>query len=408
MKLDAVVRNHNALLELERYVDGGAKTYSELAARTEAAPCYRPESGAPSFNLVAANAPKDRIVAFTADPSPGLVDHFVREQGILFPVHPETFANSSLEGFDDLHALSREAPIRVAPTASTRTVFVLDETDAAPPHFLKLHYPVRISRFNRRLRRKNIQNSVAVTRELAGIRAERFAYLPDVLGVTFGSNPEAWGFLVREASPRPSIEGRFLIPGFALFAKDLRHPNDPPLLAQMIERLDAEPSSFAVEEIFAPIVECWCAAARGYGFLLESHAQNILLEIDSDFRPRRIVHRDFDVWIDLDARRSSELGESRFIPGTGLDKGPPIEQRYSVVYDRFIGHGFFDYLLDLLKRDYGVDEEWVLSRVRQTFHNAFPDADRFFPADTMFYFVKDPPVGREFALQDLRQLPVWR
>ena len=51
MKLDAVVRNHNALLEMERYVDEAAKSYSVLATRTEAAPCYRPESGATSFDL---------------------------------------------------------------------------------------------------------------------------------------------------------------------------------------------------------------------------------------------------------------------------------------------------------------------------------------------------------------------
>jgi hypothetical protein len=408
MKLDAVVRNQNALLEMERYVDGGAKSYSALAARTEAAPCYRPESGSPSFDLVAVNTPIDRVAAFKADPSPGLIDHFVRERGILFPVHPETFADCSLEGFDDLHAMPREAPIRVAPTASTRTVFVLEPTEGVPRHFLKLHYPVCISRFSRRLRRKNIQNSVAVTRELAGIRAERFAYLPDVLGVTFDSGAAAWGFLVREALPRPFIGGRFLIPGFALFAGDLRHPDDDPLLAQMIERLDAEPLSFVVEEIFAPIVECWCALARGCGFLLESHAQNILLEIDSDFRPRRIVHRDFDVWIDVEERRRSGLDGSRLNLGSGPDSGPPIEQRYSVVYDRFIGHGFFDYLLDLLKRNYGIDEERVLSRVRETFHRAFPDADRFFPADTMFYFAKNAPVGNEFVLEDLRQPPVWQ
>jgi hypothetical protein len=406
MKLDAILRNHTALLEMERYVDGGAKTYSEVAARSQAGARYRPEGGAASFDLVMLNAPKDRVAVFNADPSPGLIEHFFRKQGILFPVHPETYADCSLEGFDDLQALPHEAPIRVAPTASTRTVSVLEPTDGVPGHFLKLHYPFRISRFNRRLRRKNIQNSIAVTAELAGVRAARFAYLPDVLGITWGSGAGAWGFLVREASPRPFIEGRFLIPGFALFARDLRHPDDPPLLAQLIERLDAEPLSFAVEEIFAPIVECWCAVARGHGFLLESHAQNTLLEINSDFRPRRIVHRDFDVWIDVEARSRLGLKESRFDPGP--DPGPPIEQRYSVVYDRFIGHGFFDYLLDLLKRDYGVNEEQVLSRVRQTFHKAFPDADRLFPADTMFYFAKNPPSGREFVLEDQRGSPVWR
>jgi siderophore synthetase component len=408
MMLDAVVRNPDALIEMERYVDGGAKSYSGLAARTDVAPCYRPESDVPSFDLVALSSPEDRVVLFEGDPTPSLVGHFVREQGILLPVHPETYADRSLEGSEVLQTLPHEAPIRVAPTASTRTVFVLDSTGGVPRHFLKLHYPVRISRFNRRLRTKNIRNSVAVSLELADIRAERFAYLPDVLGATFGSGEEAWGFLAREASPRPFVEGRFLIPGFALFAKDLRRPDDPPLLAQMIERLGVEPSSFTVEEIFIPIVECWCAAARNHGILLESHAQNTLLEIDGEFRPRRIVHRDFDVWIDGEARRRLGVDAQGAISEIAPDTGPSIEQRYSLVYDRFIGHGFFDYLLDLLKRRYGVDEERIVSRVRRAFHDDFPDADRLFPADTMFYFAENPPSGREFALEDLRRPPVWR
>ena len=145
MKLDAVVRNHDGLIEMERYVDGGAKSYSALAALTEAAPCYRPESGASSFDLVAVTAPKERVAVFKADPSSALIDHFVRQRGILFPVHPETFEDCALEGFDDLHSLPREAPIRavrVAPTASTRTVFALEPTDGVPRHF-RPHFPIQ-------------------------------------------------------------------------------------------------------------------------------------------------------------------------------------------------------------------------------------------------------------------------
>jgi hypothetical protein len=103
MKCEAVVQNYNALLEMERYVDGGAKTYSALAARTEAATRYRPESSASSFDLVVLNAPEDRVGMFKADPSPGLLDHFVREQIVRFPVHPHTFEDRALPGRNDLH-----------------------------------------------------------------------------------------------------------------------------------------------------------------------------------------------------------------------------------------------------------------------------------------------------------------
>ena len=52
--------------------------------------------------------------------------------------------------------------------------------------------------------------------------------------------------------------------------------------------------------------------------------------------------------------------------------------------------------------------EQPLRATLETFHRAFPDAERFFPGDTMFYFAKYPPAGSEFALEDLRRSPVWR
>lgn len=407
MKLEAVIREDQSFLTMERYVGKGTKTYSPFAARTEAAPCYQPESGRPSFDLLTVNVPKEQVTIFQADPSLSLLNHYVRPQGILFAVHPETWTTAGIDYLNEIRAFPREAPIRVAPTASTRTVLTLEHDEHVPPHFLKLHYPVLISRFNRRLMRKNIENSVAVTRDVAKLHFDKFAYLPDVLGFTFGSDENSWGFLVRETTPRPIIEGRFLIPSFALYGEDYKNPDDLPLLVQMIERLDVEPVSFAVNEIFVPIIECWCLVARR-GLLFESHAQNTLLEIDQDFRPRRIVHRDFDVWIDMETRRRADLEMPFLGKGLSADKGHVIEQYYSLIYDRFIGHGFFDYLLALLKGFYGVDEDAVRSQVRKAFHQSFPEADRFFPTDTMFYFSKEPPPGREFMLEDMQRVPEWR
>ncbi|ACB96133.1 IucA/IucC family C-terminal-domain containing protein [Beijerinckia indica] len=407
MKLESIIQKDQSLLYMERYVGKGTKTYSPFATRTEAAPCYRPESGQPSFDLFTVDTPRDRVSIFKADPSPNLVNHYIRPGGVLFAIHPETWTTAGVDYLDEIHALPRAEPVRVAPTASTRTVLTLEPSEKVPPHYIKLHYPVLISRFNRRLMRKNIENSVAVTRDVAKLHFDKFAYLPDVLGFTFGSDENSWGFLVRETTPRPIIEGRFLIPSFALYGEDYKNPDDLPLLVQMIERLDVEPVSFAVNEIFVPIIECWCLVARR-GLLFESHAQNTLLEIDQDFRPRRIVHRDFDVWIDMETRRRADLEMPFLGKGLSADKGHSIEQYYSLIYDRFIGHGFFDYLLDLLKRFYSVDEESVRSQVRKAFHQSFPEADRFFPTDTMFYFSKEPPPGREFMLEDMQRVPEWR
>src|SRR5207248_3222995 len=142
----------------------------------------------------------------------------------LFAVHPEIWRSPGIDHLDELHALPRGKSIKVAPTASTRTVFTVGDAKGVPAHFLKLHYPRRISRFNRRLRRKNIHNSIEGSRDLAQVRFDRFAYVPDSLGFTFGGGDSAWGFLIREAVPRPLQKERFLIPYFALYAGDLKHP----------------------------------------------------------------------------------------------------------------------------------------------------------------------------------------
>jgi hypothetical protein len=90
LKLDAVVQNVRSHLYMERYVDNGAMTYSPFAARNEAAPCYWLESRQPCFDLVAVNAPTNRVSMFQAEPSRRLFEPDVRPQGVLFRVHPET------------------------------------------------------------------------------------------------------------------------------------------------------------------------------------------------------------------------------------------------------------------------------------------------------------------------------
>ncbi|HZF41087.1 MAG TPA: short-chain oxidoreductase, partial [Blastocatellia bacterium] len=270
----------------------------------------------------------------------------------------------------------------------------------------KLHYPRRISHFNRRLRRKNIRNSVEATHDLAHVSFDKFAYLPDSLGFTYGDGGNPWGFLVREGTPRPYRGARFLAPYFALYGGDLRHSEDRPLLVQMIERLGAEPQSFVIDEIMIPVLECWAKVVRERGILLESHAQNLLLEIDSDFRPRRVVHRDLDVWVDAEARK--QAGLEALGASIGPDTPYPREQHYSLVYDHFIGRELFDYLLGVLTRFYSAKESAVRGRVAEAFHRNFPDADAFLPGDTTYYFSNELLPGNEFRLVDTMQAPEWR
>ncbi|MDB5314010.1 MAG: Siderophore synthetase component-like protein [Gemmataceae bacterium] len=408
MKLDDVLHGNDAFVFMERYVDEAARTYSPFAGKSEVAPEYQPRSERPSFELVTVCAPGTQVSVFEADPVTRLRQYYVRPESVLFAVHPEIWSSSGIDHLDELHGLPRGNPIRVAPTASTRTVFVAGGEQEVPAHFLKLHYPRRISRFNRRLRRKNIHNSVEGSRDLEQVRRDRFAYLPDSLGFTYGGGDNPWGFLVREAVPRPYQGERFLIPYFALYAGDLKHAGHPPLLVQLIERLGVEPMSFVVDEIMVPVLDCWAAVVRERGILLECHAQNVLLEIDRDFRPRRVVHRDFDVWVDAEARRRAGLDVPFIGTCIEIDTPYPKEQHYSLTYDRFMGRELFDYLLEVLKRFYTADADRVRHQVVEAFHRRFPDSDCCFPAQTTFYFSNELLPGNDFRLIDTKEAPEWR
>jgi siderophore synthetase component len=403
------------LLYMERYVDESTQTYSRFAAESEVSPAFRPRSGAPFFEAITVEVPRAWLSVFDAEPHPALRARYLADAHGLFVVHPETWASADVEHLDELSALPRGPSLRVAPTASTRTVAVLAAD--LPPHFLKLHCPRRISRFVRRLRRTNIQNSVLASRDLAEVRSDRFAYLPDVLGITYdGVTPgersaDAWGFLVRHARPRPELRddsARTLVPYFALYAGDLTRPSDRPILAQMIEASRADPERFVVDEIMIPVVECWAAVARERGMLLESHAQNVLLEVDAELRPRRVVHRDFDCWIDPVVREHAGLATRFEHACLGRDTPYPREQHYSLVYDRFVGHELLDGLLALLVRSYGADAHRVRRRVREAFHRAFPEAADCFPGRTTFYYGDRLLPDNAFELVDQKRPPEWR
>src|SRR5438309_11399448 len=155
MKLDDILQGTDAFIFMERYVDEAVKTYSPFAGKSEVAPEYQPRSDRPSFELVTVHAPRNCVSTFEAEPTEALRQHYIRPEGVLFAVHPETWTSAGVEHLEELHALPKGEPIRVEPTASTRTVFTAGRQGKVPAHFLKLHYPRRISRFNRRLRGLN-------------------------------------------------------------------------------------------------------------------------------------------------------------------------------------------------------------------------------------------------------------
>jgi siderophore synthetase component len=197
-----------------------------------------------------------------------------------------------------------------------------------------------------------------------------------------------------------------LVPYFSLYSRDLKRPDDLPLLVQLIRSLDADPTSFALKEVLLPVIDCWAGVLKEKGLLLESHGQNLLLELDREGRPRRVVHRDLDVWFDPSIRQARGLAMPFLGEGVGAEH--PREQYLSLIYDWFVGHHLFDYIARVLERHCGVDPGDLRAGCREVFRRHFPDVSGWFPKETTYYFSDLPQPENGYALVDTRQAPVWR
>jgi siderophore synthetase component len=162
-----------------------------------------------------------------------------------------------------------------------------------------------------------------------------------------------------------------------------------------------------LDEMMIPLVETWATVAQQRGILLEAHAQNVLLEVDRSLRPQRVVHRDFDVWIDPEARERAGLPVPFSGSVIGRDTIYPRAPHYSLVYDHFLGRELLDYVLATLVRFYDADEAGIRRRVADVFHRSFRNADELFPPST-YYFPSEILPGNEFRLESTGTPPAWR
>lgn len=387
MRLEYLIRHlhdPSIFLYLERYVDAGSKSYSPFADQSEVDAKYKPTSDVESFEVPCLEVPKEKVAIYLDNPNNKLFNHYIKKDKVLFPVHPEIFADDRINYIEEFRKFSLTS-MRVAPTSSTRTVMTTAISEKGiPPHFIKLHYPRRISRFIRRLRKNNIESSIEASKDLEHFSLEEFSYLPETIGITYGSDRDCWGFIIRENIPRPKIkEKRFLIPLFALYSQDLKEPKDLPILVQIIQFLNKDPQLFTLNYIMKPIIHIWCTTLIKRGLLLEMHAQNTLLELDIKLSPRRIVYRDLDINIDQQWREKNQLQVP--FPKSHLIKPSEREGIFSLQYDGFIGHHLFDYLSALLKQHFQINQKCMQDDCKMFFRKYFPDADNYFGNKTYYY-----------------------
>lgn len=408
----------DSLLYLDRYRNEGTRVYSSHAGYSEARDGYRPNSPRASFHLPVFRLPRESVHVFEANPPEELRRRYLEKDGVAFCVHPQVLEEHPADPY--LRRTLTEGvpgePIPVSPSSSTRTLYAVNDEPphsfAEPPHALKVHFPFRISRYGRRMRKEVVEQAVNVSRELeAGVGRldNRFAFLREVLGVAHrdldAGTPrgENWGYLIRDMVPYPRLPGQgMLVPGFALYGRDFFHPQRPPLLLEMLG--DCDPRDFLLDHVFLPILRHWVECYLTFGFILEPHGQNVLMELDDGDKIRRIVHRDLSPGIDMRRRRAAGLGERRLNAYNRMEDGAFA----SIAFDKMMGGHFFDRLLEPVLNAFPVlKAEDFQEPCREEFTRTFLDHGAYLPG-TVHYFSEDRDRFEKPHFQDTGLAPVWR
>jgi hypothetical protein len=403
MILDVTRRPWEVWQDAERYLGHRTRSYSPFSADMDVDDAFHPQRGPGTFDLPTFRIPHDAGAYLSNGIGSALHALYRDAESFLLPVHPQTLTmldEPALARFD------AGPPITVVPSANVRTVFVVS-VDGRPvePHFLKLHYPRRLSRFTRRLRRPIIALQLWVADELTRVGAP---FLPEVGGAVFGHDPRhAWGYLIREHRVAGAAGPTHTVPFFALHGTDGRAPADPTLLEQLIVRSGESATRFLTERIVRPMVRLWVDAAVEVGCALEMHGQNTLFQFSLDLRSTRVVYRDCGIYVDPTLRKARGLPDD--LPPVnviGRDVMWPGEQVFSLAYDSFAGHHALSFLARLAADRLGVAEEELRRAAREEFAARSAGA-RLLPESVYYYDDRIHPDGA-FVLVDTNATPTWR
>ncbi len=400
-----------SLLYLDRYRNEGTRTYSRHADYTEALEIYQPNSMHSHFDLSVFEVPASQLKIYTANPSIELSNIYIGDETALFCIHPQVLENYP----DDLyvkHILSTgnaRAGIKVSPSSSTRTLYV---HDGQIPHAIKVHFPFRISRYGRKMRDEVLEQAVNVSKELErGIHLldDRFAFLREVIAVVHKNlqpdlpRGENWGYLVRDMQPFPIVDDRrYLIPGFSLYGKDFFDADKTPLLFDLLK--DNDPKAYILSNIMFPIIRHWVGCFNHFGFLLEPHGQNVLLEVAQDRQIKRIVHRDLSLGIDMRRRREIKLTSDHLNAYNRMENN----EFHSITYDKFMGGHFFDRIVATCREKYpNLKAEDFRKPCRDEFARIIPDWARHFPKTVCYFSEKRDQFDKPLS-HTTGNAPVWR
>lgn len=224
---------------------------------------------------------------------------------VLFPVHP-----SALEHYREFlrAAGARDAAeegvcIWALPTSSTRTLLAWSDGRPDTATFVKTSLHSRIFG-DRRVLRQNAGRSVGLSTMMAAESSQlppALRCMPENFALCARQSPHT-GAIVRSIPPELLDGGRKVVPLFSLLGGSGAHT---PVLRTILERSGVAPLQFVHDVLCEPFARLWLELSMKFGWVLEAHGQDLLLEFTSDLSfSGRFYYRDFEgLQVDWELRR---------------------------------------------------------------------------------------------------------
>jgi len=372
----------NKYIYLERYVnDGSPSGFTEIHTTSNRTNPFLGEERFPLLEF------QDSDIECTS-----FGEHELFKRDVNY-AHPDSIDSEILKSAG---RQLKESSLIVSPASSGRTMLLRNSQYSG---YLKLTYDVgRLGRVDRQLAYNNCLSSYEITNQIKKAIIENklppfFAILLEsaskITKLSVSNNTYEWGVIFREAIAYPySNNNVVLIPGFSLFGKDRKNPNDEFLINQFIELSNIPPRDYLID-LLKMIVECHWKLVLNCALIHECQAQNCLFELNEDFQIERVVIIDMDS-VDKDIPTAKYLGLdiNWDSPYGMLNKDNyRYSTRASTMYDWKLGEYVLSPLIKVVALKYGLDilsiENEIKSFVKNNFINNLP-AD-YFPLDGNWY-----------------------
>lgn len=391
MKIGDLHKN-NASAYLERYVNNGSPSgYSIKCSTSENT---SPFKGSEYINPYICISNKLNFIEFGTIPDIGLTCSD-SENWIL--VHPDMsthllFRNKEL-------ILKQAQSIKLIPTASARTLQLIDSDFQG---YFKLHYDGTIGRLDRKLHYNVAISGVEISRIIESLidnnkLDKRLTLLPEIGARVLRLKDQDWGMVWRCKKPYGDCTKiKYIIPVFALFSKDRNSPKDNTLLEQIITEKFYDPTTYIVDYLINPIIECYFSLLKNAGIQGEWHAQNLLIGFDDDFYPQKIITRDLESMDkDITLIKTFNLPfQFQSNPYKCIDNSKEdYQKKHSFMFDFKLGEYVIQPLINFLQSVYFISSDTLIPSIKECSEKQIRELPKdFFPKQ--WYGYKNVEINR--------------